>query len=237
MVTIAIASINTRPFTELAIRSAARRAGCEATLIVGDGGSTDGTLDMLDHLHPKLVDRVEVEPGGRTHGGWLDHWVQTVDDEWLAFVESDVVLLRDGWLTRLLDQQVRDDAAIVCGEWCEEWPNFPTVQGYPVHVMPRPSPWIQLVHRPTIQSLGTSYEWRGEDTTDVPEGVRAWDVGAWVAEQAKRSGHTVSVMPPDYQAYYQHYRGRSRERRVGKRARLQQVEARARLTRLRLLGR
>src|SRR5215213_1405556 len=81
MVTIAIASINTRPFTELAIRSAVRRAGYPAKVVVGDGGSTDGTLEMLDRLSSRLIDEVEIEPNGRSHGEWLDHWVATVDDD------------------------------------------------------------------------------------------------------------------------------------------------------------
>src|SRR3954471_18738938 len=115
MVTVAIASINTNHFTELAIRTAVRRAGRDVSVIVGDGGSTDGTLKMLNRLSPRLVDKVELQPDGKSHAEWLDHWVATVEEEFVVFVESDVVLLRDGWLVRLLEQQERDNATIVAG--------------------------------------------------------------------------------------------------------------------------
>ena len=116
-VTIAIASINTRRFTELAIRTAARYAGCDTRIVVGDSGSSDGTLPMLDRLRPRLVQHVEVAPSGRMHAEWLDHWTNTLDGEFVAFVDSDMEFLHKGWLDALLEKQRAEGAAIVAAEW------------------------------------------------------------------------------------------------------------------------
>ena len=235
MVTIAIASLNTRVFTELAIRTALCRSGIEARVLVGDSQSTDGTLEMLARLGPRYVSRLEIPPAPRTHGEWLDHWIETLDDDLVVFTDSDVEFRRSGWLRQMLDQQQREAAAIVTCEWVDEWPNFVEPVGkQPVRLSSRPAPWVQLVHRPTIQALGCSYKFCSEPTADVPEGVVTYDIGAVVAARATAAGHTVSVMPTEFRRYYHHYGGRSWSAR-GKRARLDGWVARARLARFRAL--
>jgi glycosyltransferase involved in cell wall biosynthesis len=237
MVTVAIASIDTRIFTELAIRTAVLRAGCAVRVIVGDSGSTDGTLAMLDRLRARYVDDVEVAPSGRKHGEWLDHWVATVDDDLVAFVDSDIEFRRDGWLVDLMERRELDDAAIVGAEWVPEFPAYVIPgTGERVRLSGRPAPWLQLIHRPSIASLGCSYTYHAEPTSTVPEGMKGYDVGAWVAECARRAGHAVSIMPDEYQHGFHHYRGRSWTAR-GRGAALQHVAAAVRLARVRAFKR
>src|SRR3954466_15272643 len=155
MVTVAIASVNTRRFTELAIRSAVARAGCDVKVVVGDCGSSDGTLAMLDRLGSRFVREVETAPSGRYHGQWLDHWVTTLDDDLVVFVDSDVEFRRDGWLVRLLQQRELENAAIIGGEWVQESPFYRLPgEATVVRLAGRPAPWVQLIHRPTVESLG-----------------------------------------------------------------------------------
>jgi glycosyltransferase involved in cell wall biosynthesis len=234
-VTIAIASLNTRRFTELAVRTAVVRAGCTVRVVIGDSGSTDGTLAMLERLGSRYLDRVERAPSGRTHGEWLDHWIATLDGEFVVFVDSDVEFRRRDWLVRLLAQQEHDNAAIVAAEWVEEIPFFVEPLGLvTVRLMGRPAPWLQLVHLPTVRSLAGSYGFHAEATSEVPEGWRAYDVGGLLSQLAQDAGHRISVMPPAFRAQYRHYGGRSWSAR-GKRARFASWIAGARLTRFRAL--
>ena len=236
-VTIAIASFNTRVFTELAIRTAVGRAGCPVRVVVGDSGSTDGTLAMAERLRPRLVDVVDVAPGGRVHADWLDHWLATADTEFLVFVDSDVEFRRSGWLEQMLQVRQRDGVAILGSEWVEDVPGYwDAATDRRMHVMRRPAPWVQLVHVPTVRALECSYRLVSEDTDEVPEGVRTYDVGGWLAATAASRGLVVSAMPPEFGAYYRHYGGRS-WRASGWRAKRATVIAAVRLARFRLLRR
>ena len=75
MVRVYVATINTRAVTELCIRTMRRRAGYPFELVVGDGGSTDGSLEMLRDFEARDWLMLEIAPGGRSHTDWLDKWL------------------------------------------------------------------------------------------------------------------------------------------------------------------
>lgn len=236
-VTVAIASLNTRVYTELAIRTAVQRAGCPVRVVVGDSGSTDGTPRMLRRLGDRFVAELEVAPGGRTHAEWLDHWLATTTTELLVFVDSDVEFREDGWLVRMLDERRREDAAIVGAEWVPVMPHYwDSVTDREMHLMDRPAPWVQLVHVPTVRALDCSYRLVSEDTGEVVEGVRTYDVGGWLAAVATSRGLPVRAMPPEFRRCYRHYGGRS-WRAGGWRATRATLIAATRLARVRWLRR
>lgn len=235
--TVAIASINTRPFTELAIRTAVRRAGRDVRVVVGDAGSTDGTLEMLKRLGPEYVTDIEVEPAGRKHAEWMDGWLRSIRSEFVVFVDSDLEFRRSGWLTRMLDVQQREGADIVAGEWQGGASDYIEPVGLrSIRAMPRPAPWLLLVKREPIQALETSFEFFSEETDEVHEGIRAWDVAGRIAYRARGAGLKVSIMPDDFRKYYHHYEGRS-WRRSGRSAIRANIVGSSRLVRFRLLGR
>ena len=74
-VTVHLASLNTRAVTELCIRSLREHAGMPFELVVGDCGSTDGSLEMLRRMEAEGWLRLEVAPEGRRHPDWLDRWL------------------------------------------------------------------------------------------------------------------------------------------------------------------
>jgi glycosyltransferase involved in cell wall biosynthesis len=73
-VRVHVPTINTAAVTELCIRTMRRRAGAPFELVVGDGGSTDGSLDVLRRFERDGWLTLEIAPGGRTHAAWLDKW-------------------------------------------------------------------------------------------------------------------------------------------------------------------
>ena len=102
-VRVHIASINTARVTELCIRTMHRYAGYPFTLVVGDGGSTDGSLEMLRRLERQGWLELEVAPNGRLRTEWLDHWFAECSERLAVFSDSDVEYLRPNWLREMVD--------------------------------------------------------------------------------------------------------------------------------------
>ena len=79
-VTAYIANLNTARVTELCIRSMREFSGDDFALVVGDCGSTDGSLRMLERFASHGWLELQIAPNGRTHADWLDRWLQQVPD-------------------------------------------------------------------------------------------------------------------------------------------------------------
>lgn len=208
-VRVHLASIDTAPVTELCIRSMREHAGHPFELTVGDGGSTDGSLEMLRSFERRGWLSVEVERQPN-HYEWLDRWLGRCDEEFAIFVDSDVEFLRDGWLRDLVRTAALERAALVCGELCPEYPFLvEPVNGRTIRVAARPAPWLLLVRARPIAALGVSFAFREFEDESVPEGVLAYDVGGWLFRHARERGLRWVAMPADYHQKYRHYAGMS----------------------------
>jgi GT2 family glycosyltransferase len=107
-----IASWNTARVTELCIRSMRHYAGLDFDLVVGDGGSTDGSVEMLRSFADRGWLELESVAGGRKHAEWLDHWVETSAGRYAGFSDSDVEYLQPGWLDDLVNAATASNAAL-----------------------------------------------------------------------------------------------------------------------------
>jgi GT2 family glycosyltransferase len=68
-ITVHVASWNTASATELCLRTMRRHAGHPFALVVGDGGSTDGSLAMLRDFAQRGWLELEVRAGAHTRTG------------------------------------------------------------------------------------------------------------------------------------------------------------------------
>lgn len=204
-----VASWNTRSSTELTIRTARRYAGHPFELVVGDGGSSDGSLEMLLELERRRVLRLERASGGRTHAEWLDRWIATCDADYAVFVDSDVEFLRPGWLSELLGAAADQRADLVYAETLAGSQSFTVPRsGELVELASRPAPWLFLADVRRARAVGVSF---AEIARDREEGGRrrVYDVGGWFFSEARRSGLTYHVMDPRYRDRYRHFAGAS----------------------------
>lgn len=209
-VRVHVASYNTVSSTELTIRSARRLAGYPFELVVGDSASTDGSTEMLANLERAGLIRLQQAPERRLHWEWLDGWLADCHADYAVFLDSDVELLRRGWLRELVTTALAEDAALLGGEAIPEGRDFvEPVGGKRVRLASRPSPWLLLANPLRLRPLATSFAFASEETTAVPEGLVAYDVGAALARMAAAAGLRSLTMPPGYRRFYRHYGGLS----------------------------
>ncbi|HVS85133.1 MAG TPA: glycosyltransferase family 2 protein, partial [Gaiellaceae bacterium] len=213
VVGIYVASYNTCAITRRCVESVLAHTRGDFELTVGDSSSRDGSVEMLREFEQRGALRLQVEAEPRMHAWWLDRWVTECPHPYAAFVDSDVVILRDGWLERLVRAADRRGAAIVAGELRGELKDYVGPAEYgsvTVRTAARPGPWLMLVRPEAIRRLGCSYAYENEHTDAVPEGVVAYDVGARVYQRALAAGLPVRIMPPWYRLrFYRHLRGGS----------------------------
>ncbi|GAC1365165.1 MAG: hypothetical protein NVSMB32_08430 [Actinomycetota bacterium] len=209
-VRVHVASFNTSASTELCIRTLRTFAGYPFELVVGDCGSTDSSPAMLESLAQKGWLSLETAPEGRQHAQWLDHWLATCSTPLAVFVDSDVEFLRPGWLSDLVATLRSRGAAAVSAELLPESANFiEPVGGKTVRLASRLAPWLLAIDVAKVKALGTSFAFRAEETSAVPEGLIAYDVGAWLLRALETAGHSFAVMDEAYRKKFHHYGGLS----------------------------
>ena len=209
-IAVYVASINTARSTELCIRSMRRWAGYPFSLTVGDGGSNDGSLEMLRTFESRGWLRLEVVPGGRSHAEWLDHWRAGCDAELAVFCDSDVEFRKAGWLRDLVAAASMRQAALVCAEMLPEARDFiEPVGGRRVRGAAQPAPWLLMIDPKQTSTVAVGFGFQKEETDRVPEGMIVYDVGSVFFRRITAAGLPWVVMPPSYRRKFHHYGGLS----------------------------
>lgn len=210
-VQVYVASLNTKAATELCLRSMRHYAGHDFDLMVGDGGSTDGSLDLLRGFESRGWLTLDVAPGGRKHWEWIDQWIVECPARFAVFVDSDVEFLQPGWLQKMVAAAVADDAALVCGQMLGTAPHFRhPVTGTTRTVMGRPAPWLLLLDVAALRGrVDVSFRYVEEDDANAEGGRIAHDVGGayFVALQAAGLGSVT--LPDAYRKKFRHFGGLS----------------------------
>ena len=208
-VAVHVASYNTASATELCIRSMRHYAGRDFRLVVGDAGSTDGSLTMLRRFEARGWLDLEVVPGGRKHAEWLDHWLAGTDARYVVFSDSDVEYLERDWLADLVDTAVTRDAALVCARMQTPPDTFEhPVTGAKRRLAPRPTPWLLLLDTAQVRGrVDASFRYVDEADPDAYGGKVAYDVGAAYFAALEAAGLTWAEMPPAWQSKFRHFGG------------------------------
>ena len=206
VVTICIASLNTAAATELCLRSIRRYTkGVPYAVDVADCGSTDRSLPMLVRAaRAGLVDKLEVEPLGHTHGEWLDHWTASITTPYAAFVDSDIEILQDNWLNVLLETAKTSGAAVVCSEILAEVTNYVDHTGVARRLASRPSPWMALIDISMCRGLA-SWQFTMCDDASIPEGWWGLDTGAALLRDLQSKGKVVVAAPESFHSTFRHF--------------------------------
>jgi glycosyltransferase involved in cell wall biosynthesis len=204
---IYVASHNTLAYTELCIRSLHRHADQPFDLIVGDSASTDGSRELLGQLARAGWLQLEAISAPRRHAEWLDRWLASATSEYVVWCDSDIEFLRAGILADMRHAARRNDAVIVS-------PGLLPAGHYEderlfTHLMPRPTPWLMLVHVASLRALETSYEEVTEPTEAYSEGSRTFDVGALLYHRAVEAGMRHAHLGWRSRRKFRHFGGAS----------------------------
>ena len=176
---------------------------------MGDGGSTDGSVEMLRGLADRGWLELQSVAGGRKHAEWLDHWVETSAGRYAGFSDSDVEYLQPGWLDDLVHAATASNAALTCARMQWPPPEFvhPTT-GAARRLAPRPTPWLFLLDLHQVRDrVNASFKYRDEVDPEAFGGKVAYDVGAAYYAELCRSGLTWTEMPEAFQAKFRHFGG------------------------------
>jgi glycosyltransferase involved in cell wall biosynthesis len=205
-VQVCFASYNTAEVTELCVRTLCGRAGTDFELLVGDCGSTDGSIPMLEELRDAGWLRLEIAPGGRKHPEWLDGWLATSTARYVVFCDSDIEFFADGWLAAMVDRARTSGAALVAtriqarGGVDYRHP----VTGARATLAARPEPWLLLIDVEQVRgTITTSFAYT--ETVAADGAKTAYDTAAMFFHDLDAAGLPWVEMPADFARAYRHY--------------------------------
>jgi glycosyltransferase involved in cell wall biosynthesis len=112
LISIVIPSLNQRAFLADALESVLSQSYARRELIVVDGGSTDGSAEVLQRYAPRLAYWRAAADGGPAAA--LNHGASRAQGEILAFLNADDFLL-PGALASVADAFAGGDADVVSG--------------------------------------------------------------------------------------------------------------------------
>ena len=208
-VTAYVANLDTARATELCIRSMRHHAGMEFELVVGDCGSTDGSLAMLDRFHHQGWLELQVAPKGRGHADWLAGWLRTCPSRYALFSDSDVEFRGEHWLRDMVDLAQSSGAAIVCGrmQHGSECYVHPVTKAER-RLAPRPTAWLLMIDTEQVRDrVEPVFEYYEVEDFNAFGGKIAYDTGAWFFKQLCDAGLTWAEMPASWQEHYHHFGG------------------------------
>jgi hypothetical protein len=232
--------MNTRPYTELCLRSMRRHAGAPFELVVGDVASTDGSAEMLRRMARGGQLRLQEAPYPRYHGQWIDQWRAECDSEVLVVVDSDIEFVGQRWLPRLMaaleGYAMVAYRAIPAGTYTERRPTLPGGEPNPLYphtltLLARPDPCVLALDHVRTRHLRTSFTWQPEEGDWPPR--RAWDTAGAFARSLEAEGLRWRALTEEERAMFVHFEARTTGLRS---TRLRtSVRVRAKLWRLRCL--
>jgi hypothetical protein len=214
-VTVHVASLNTRRFTELCLRSMWRSAGAPFELVVGDVSSVDGSGEMLRRMTRSGRLRLQQAPYPHSHGEWIDQWRAECESDVFVVVDSDIEFAGRGWLPRLV-RALEGHAMVAYGRVPEqtytETRQAPPgvinpMSGRTVTLLPRPDPCVLALDHHLTREIPTSFVWQPEDETWPP--TRAWDTAGAFADTLERAGLSWGVLTEEDRQTFVHYRAQT----------------------------
>jgi glycosyltransferase involved in cell wall biosynthesis len=210
-VTVHVASINTRYATELCIRTMRRYAGRDFRLVVGDCGSTDGSLELLRDYEERGWLTLEVAPNGRQHAEWLDQWLRECPTRFAVFCDSDIEFFEPGWLDEMVCAAHDNDAALVCAEIIPSRARFVHPHSGAKRTLgARPAPWLLLVDAQRVRGrLDASFGYAEVEDPAAFGGIVGYDVGGAFFAGLRAVGFGWVQLPDSFRRTYRHFSGLS----------------------------
>ena len=185
-------------------------AGRDFELVVGDAGSTDGSLPMLRGFEARGWLELEVAAGGRKHAEWLDLWLGRCADPLRGLQRLGRRVPRSRLARRPRRHGASDRRrARVRADAVRRPDTFVhPVTGAARRLAPRPTPWLLLLDTEQVRGrVDASFGYHDVVDPDAFGGKVAYDVGAAYFAALDAAGLTWAEMPPAWQPKFRHFGG------------------------------
>jgi len=206
-VEVFVASLDTCDATALTILSLRTHDDSGYEIVVGDGGSTDGSIEMLAQLRGRGWLRLEERSDRWRHHDWIEHRIARSEADYVIFCDSDMEFRAPNVVRDLVDTAMRTGAALVAAELCRPGPGIEPISGDRIHMAARPSGWLFLVAPAVVRDLKTSFAFRFDPHGSSSGTGLAYDTGAaWFGELVER-GMPWASMRGSFTRRYRHHGG------------------------------
>jgi hypothetical protein len=164
-----------------------------------------------------LIQEIQLQPLGRTHGEWLDYWTAHCETDYAVFMDSDIEILQSGWLEKFLKIAEVNSASVVTTEILNQVPSigyFPP--GVLLRSAPRPAPWMILINPKKCRNMGS---WKTIQVKDasIAEGGWNFDTGAIVYRNMVEASASIFTTPNSFLSFFRHYGAMSWTKQLGAR--------------------
>lgn len=175
-VTVIVRTFNSQWVIDQALASLMTQKNVEIELMIVDSGSTDATLEMVSHYDHTFI---AIEPGTYFPGKVLNQAVSTAKTDIVVFINSDVVLLDDYAIYKLI--QPLDDKNTVA--------SF----GRQV-VRPEADLWVRHDYERAFPTEGKKPDWMHYSLPVAAMKKEAWEIqpfytDAWGSEDTHWAVH------------------------------------------------
>jgi hypothetical protein len=208
-VTLFISSWNTVASLKLTLDTIGKTADySNYRLLVADGGSTDGSLELLERYQalssrPVRVIRSAVP---LSHQEWLDVAAAQMDTPYWVAIDSDMCFIGRSWLGDLVDRMERDCGLYLLAAGRKPSTSYTSrVTGELVPTAPSFTSWLFCVRTSLWGALDAPSF--GYDELVLPGGDDRviYDTGAVLLAQMMERGLGHAFMPRRFRMKYFHY--------------------------------
>jgi glycosyltransferase involved in cell wall biosynthesis len=154
-----------------------------------------------------LLEKIELAPKGRSHSDWLDYWTSSCESDYAVFLDSDVEILNEFWLERLVLVAEAEGCALVTSEILNQSATaYRDFTGVTRRLYPRPAPWMVLIRPDVCRTMGSWKFFILNDTT-IKEGAWAYDSGSLIYQNLLAESKIVKAMDKNFIKFFRHYGG------------------------------
>lgn len=209
-VTVFIANYNTRNALKVTIESLIQYTAYKNyKLIVGDSGSTDGSLEYLAEASARLNFKVIQKEKRIHHPEWLNILFETIDTPYWCSVDSDMQFFGADWLADLVAFMEYHPATYLLSAE-PKLPHFDViepVEGSIIDLAEAPSTWLFMVRTNLRNHIEGDFQFVSKDPDPRTKNIQCYDTGSMILQQMRDKKLQYAVMPAWYRCKYHHFGG------------------------------
>ncbi len=208
LVTLLISSTNIRDPIELCIKSIFKHTKVPFELIVLDSSDNYKRIKFLEKLHHsgkiKLLKETEKL---LKHDQALNKMLKYVNTKYFVTLDSDIEILKEGWLSLMLKNIENTNADLICAKEFQVSKEITEDQEYSAPDNLKFAIWMTLYRTQPVKKMKDPFKYRKEVVGKTPEGrkkIICYDTGIELFYKLRQRRKTREVN--ELNSYFTHYR-------------------------------